>query len=185
MTVKNSQDLQICLRSPRLGTLSFFLILMMAIPAYLISSGKYDTLKFYLPFVVMLASTLTSSGYPDTFQDLYPLYPTTVIGFISANLINLVALIGILWVSIGTANKIGQIEVGIVIGVIMAIITFPVSTQAIPFFIREGDEFMNKHTNLKYPYHWNRYFLGFLMIGFLLSIESVLIDILLSGGFDI
>ena len=85
-------DLRICLTTPKLGTLLFFLVMIILIPAGLVATGNLDILQYYLPFTVLLASTLTSAGAPNNFIELYPLFPTTMMGFLSANLINFFAL---------------------------------------------------------------------------------------------
>jgi len=170
--------ISVCLKTPKLGTLLFFLIFVLAIPIILISTDNTNLLKYYLPFVVMLASTITTAGYPDINQDLYPMYPTNMIGFLSKNLINLVALVGIMWQALEVGLTTRELETSVIIGVVMMIITFPVSTQAIPFFIRSGDIFLHNHTNLKFPSNWHRYFLGLFMIIVLIGLEVVVIDVL-------
>lgn len=175
--MSNKEEIRICIRTPKLGTLIFFLVFMIGVPAVLVGFDQKELLKYYLPFVVMLASTLTTAGHPDQMQDLYPLRPVNVIGFLSRNLIDLVALIGIIWTSIDVAVH-NPIESAVIVGTIMAIITFPVSTQAIPFFIRQGDKFLYQHTNLNYPGNWHRYFLGFFMMICLIGIQLLLVDLL-------
>jgi hypothetical protein len=178
MSQTQESGISVCLKTPKLGTLLFFIVFVLAVPVLLVSSGSASLLKYYLPFVVMLASTITTAGYPDSNQDLYPMYPTTIMGFLSQNLINLVALVGIMWQAIEVGLITRELETGVIVGTVMMIITFPVATQAIPFFIRSGDVFLNRYTNLKYPGNWHRYFLGFFMIITLLGLEMVLIDVL-------
>jgi hypothetical protein len=126
----------------------------------------------------MLSSTLTSAGAPDNFTDLYPLFPTTVMGFLSANLINFFALIGILWLGVGLSLQKNNLEVGVIVTLIMILVTFPVATQAIPFFIRQGDRFIRRVApGLKFPGNWHKYFLGFIMIAMLLIIEVLTISL--------
>lgn len=177
-SLNKETGISVCIKTPKLGTLFFFIIFMLVIPIFITSTDNANLLKYYLPFVVMLASTITASGYPDNNQDLYPMYPVNIIGFLSKNLINLVALVGILWQVIEVAQATRELETGVIVGLIMMIITFPVSTQAIPFFIRSGDIFLHRHTNLRYPGNWHRYFLGLFMIVALVGLEIVLVDFL-------
>ena len=170
--------ISVCIKTPKLGSLIFFIIFLLAIPAFLINTGGVALLKYYLPFTVMLASTLTTSGYPDDNQDLYPQRPVNLMGFLSKHLIEFVALIGILWQTVDVAQMSHDLQTGVITGLIMMIITFPIATQAIPFFIRSGDIFLHEHTDLRYPGNWHRYFLGFFMIIALIGIEMVLIDLL-------
>lgn len=176
--IEKSQGLKVCVRTPKFGTLAFFLVMLVLIPVGLVQLDMIEFLKFYLPFVVMFASTLTTSGAPDNFTDLYPLFPTTVMGFLSSNLINFFALIGILWLGIGLALEKDNLEVGVTVTLIMILVTFPVATQAIPFFIRQGDRFIRRVApGLKFPGNWHKYFLGFIMIAMLLIIEVLTISL--------
>lgn len=174
--IEEQHGLKVCLKTPKFGTLGFFLIMLIMIPIGLVQFEMTNLLKFYLPFVVMLASTLTVAGAPTHFVDLYPLFPTNVMGFLSANLINFFALIGILWLGMGLTIANNDLEVGVIVTLIMIMVTFPVATQAIPFFIRQGDKFIRRVApGLKFPGNWHKYFLGFLMIAMLLIIEILTI----------
>jgi hypothetical protein len=85
MSSPQQSELRVCLSTPKLGTLAFFLIFMILIPVTLITSNNTEYIQYYLPFTVLLASTLTAAGAPNNFQDLYPLFPTSIMGFLSAN----------------------------------------------------------------------------------------------------
>ena len=178
-----SGDLSICLKTPKFGTLAFFLVMMILAPVGLITTNNTEFLQYYLPFTVLLASTLTSAGAPDNFQDLYPLFPTTVMGFLSANLINFIALAGILWYVIGVAISKSDPELGVIVGLIIITITYSVSTQAIPFFIRQGDMFLRRVApTLRFPGNWHKYFIGMMMIIFLLVIQVLVIGLLTNNS---
>ena len=172
-------DLQVCLTTPKFGTLLFFLVMIIFIPIVLVTTDHIDILQYYLPFTVLLASTLTSAGAPNDFQDLYPLFPTTVMGFLSANLINFFALVGILWFIIGLAIEKNDKELAVLVGLIIIIITYSVATQAIPFFIRQGDMFLRRVApTVKFPLNWHKYFIGFMMIIFLMVLQILVIGLL-------
>jgi hypothetical protein len=178
-----SSDLSICLKTPKFGTLAFFLVMMILVPVALITTNNTEFLQYYLPFTVLLASTLTSAGAPDSFQDLYPLFPTTIMGFLSANLINFIALAGILWYVIGVAISKSDPELGVIVGLIIITITYSVSTQAIPFFIRQGDMFLRRVApTLRFPGNWHKYFIGMMMIIFLLVIQVLVIGLLTNNS---
>jgi hypothetical protein len=177
---KTSQgDLRVCLTTPKFGTLLFFLVMIILIPIGLASTGHLDILQYYFPFTVLLASTLTSAGAPNNFTELYPLFPTTIMGFLSANLINFFALAGILWYVIGVGIESNNKEVSAIIGLIIITLTFSVATQAIPFFIRQGDMFIRRVApTLKFPGNWHKYFIGVMMIIFILVLEILIIGLL-------
>jgi hypothetical protein len=179
MNKDQSEELSICLKTPKFGTLAFFLIMLILIPIILLYTDNTDILKYYLPFTVLIASTLTAAGAPDNFSDLYPLFPNTTLGFLSANLINFISLIGILWIIINMAVDTNNKELGVVVGLIIITITYPVATQAIPFFIRQGDKvFKRVAPNTNFSYNWHKYFLGFLMTVVIIMIEILLISLL-------
>jgi hypothetical protein len=177
-----NEELKVCLQTPKFGTLAFFLIMLVLVPTSLIYTGNVDFLKYYLPFTVLLASTLTSAGSPNNFTDLYPLFPTTVMGFISANIINFAALVGILWITIGIAFDYNNREIGVMVGLIVIVLTYPIATQAIPFFIRQGDKFLRRVApSVKFPGDWHKYFLGLLMTLVIIMLEVLLVNLLTSS----
>ena len=171
--------LDICLRLPNLGTMLFIVVFLLAIPAYLYMNGDIDSFKYYFPFLVMLAVTLTEAGKPHSFQKLYPMEPDDVASFLSINLINCLAMVGLLLQCVSAALKFKSIALGVSLGVITFAITFPIAQQLLPYFIREGDVFFQNVSvdgqRLKYPGNWHKYFLGFSFIIFLLGLEYILI----------
>ena len=88
--------IDLCFRIPNLGTIAFIVVFIVIIPLLLIVNKSIDTFKYYLPFLVMLAITFTEAGKPDNFNNLYPEKPKNVGGFMSKNLINGLALVGLL-----------------------------------------------------------------------------------------
>lgn len=163
-----------CLRIPNLGTIAFICIFIILIPLYIINSGNIDVFKYYFPFLVMLAVTLTEAGKPN-FENLYPVPPTNISGFMSVNLINGLALVGLLLQCITAALVYNSVQLGVLLGVITFSITFPLAQQILPFFIREGSKTIEENTNFRYPGNWHKYFMGFAFIVFLLGLEYVLV----------
>ena len=86
-----------------------------------LSSEDYESLKYYLPALVMIAVTLTESGSPDLFTNLYPtdMHSTSFSGFLSSNLINGLATVGILLQSLIVSAASGSITLGLVTGIII------------------------------------------------------------------
>ena len=168
--------INLCLRIPNLGAILFYLIFLIAVPIYIYSSGSTDLLKYYMPFTVMLAITLTESGKPNFFKTLYPMPSRSMGGFLSSNIINLFALVGILIQCIGIALYYNNLQVGVFIGAIAFAITFPIARTVLPFFIREGDLALRENTVFRYPGNWHKYFIGFAFIIALLGLEYVLIN---------
>jgi hypothetical protein len=174
--------LSICLQVPNLGTIGFMFIFIFAIPLGLYYLEMLDLLQLYAPFVVMLASTLTQAGKPTIFKELYQIDPTTPTSFMTANMINLFALVGILWYSIGIALYHNNLELGVAVATIGFCVTFPISREAIPFLITEGDIMLKTQTTFHYPYNWHKYAIGILVIGGLLTIQYILMSILIQNA---
>jgi len=170
--------IQICLRVPNLGSLVFFLVFVLAIPAILLNANQLVALQFYLPLLVMMAVTLAESGYPNYFQNLYPLgQAQNLSGFVSRTFINTLAALGILSAAIlTTVNSGGNVALGMTIGIIGLGMAFPIATQVIPFFIRQVDALLRELTKqgTKFPGNWHKYFTGMAFILFFISMQFVL-----------
>ena len=172
------QFLNLCLSIPNLDTIIFYIIFVIMIPGILLSSEDYDSLKYYLPALVMIAVTLTESGSPDLFVNLYPSDISTMsfTGFLSSNLINGLATVGILLQSLIVAAASGSITLGLVTGIIIFFITFPMAQQILPFFIREVDDLSkNTFSNVKFPGNWHKYMSGTIFLIFLLGVQYVML----------
>ena len=171
--------INLCLQIPNLDTIIFYLVFVITIPSMLFSSGDYETLKYYLPALVMAAVTLTESGSPDLFANLYPTdcNTTSFSGFLSTNLINGLAVVGILMQSLMVAAATSSITLGLVSGIIIFAITFPMAQQILPFFIREVDDLRNNaiggRTN--FPGNWHKYMAGIIFSVFLLGVQYVML----------
>ena len=171
--------INLCLSIPNLDTIFFYIIFVITIPALLFSSGDYETLKFYLPALVMAAVTLTEAGKPDLFVNLYPTDCSghvTFSGFVSSNLINGLAIVGILIQSLSLALATSSITLGLVSGLIMFAITFPMAQQILPYFIRET-AYTAKITlkGMSFPGNWHVYFAGIIFSIVLLITEYTLL----------
>lgn len=170
--------IQICLRVPNLGSLVFFLIFVLAIPAVLLNTGQLTALQFYLPLLVMMAATLVESGKPYYFQNLYPLGPAqNLSGFMSRTFINMLAALGILSAALLiTVNTQNNVALGMSVGIIGLAMAFPIATQAIPFFIRQVDSLLRDITkkDTRFPGNWHKYFTGAAFILFFVSMQFVL-----------
>ena len=177
-TNSTKRFIKICLRVPNLGSLVFFLIFVLAIPAILLNANQLIALQFYLPLLVMMAATLVESGKPNYFQNLYPLGPAqNLSGFMSRTFINALAALGILSAAIlTTVNSGGNVALGMSVGIIGLAMAFPVATQIIPFFIRQVDALLRDITKkgTEFPGNWHKYFTGAAFILFFVSMQFVL-----------
>lgn len=170
--------INICLSIPNLDTIIFYLIFVIAIPGALFSNSDFESLKYYLPALVMLAVTLTEAGKPNLFANLYPRQITNFSGFLSRNIINGLALVGLLTQAILIALATGNLTLGLISGLITFTITFPLAQQVLPFFISEVDDTTKRifAGRVNFPGNWHNYFAGLLFGLFLILIEYVLLS---------
>ena len=172
--------INLCLSIPNLDTILFYIIFVITIPSILFSSGDYETLKFYLPALVMAAVTLTEAGSPDLFVNLYPTDCSKHVkfsGFLSTNIINGLAIVGILIQSLSLAAATSSITLGLVSGLIIFAITFPMAQQILPYFIRETDYTAKTLTNsnTQFPGNWHMYIAGIIFSIVLLMTQYILL----------
>ena len=169
--------INLCLSIPNMDTIIFYIVFVIAIPGILISSEDYESLKYYLPALVMAAVTLTESGKPDLFTNLYPTECSTISfsGFLSSNLINGLATVGILMQSLIVSAASGSITLGLITGLIIFTITFPLAQQILPFFIREVDDLSKTAFKINFPGNWHKYMAGLIFSIFLLGVQYVML----------
>ena len=164
-----------CLSIPNMGSVLFYLLFIILIPMYLILKGNTDSFNYYFPTIVMLAITITEAGKPNQNQNLYPMPPTNLQGFLSTNIINGLAIVAILIQSISAAVYYNSVYLGVALGFISFIVVFPLAQQLLPFFIRQGDLILREKTTFKFPGGWHKYILGFIFIIVLLLVQNVII----------
>jgi len=177
--------INICLSIPNLDTIIFYLIFVITIPGILFSTGDYESLKFYLPALVMAAVTLTEAGKPNLFSNLYPTEcseNTNFSGFLSTNIINGLAIVGILLQSLTLAAATSSITLGLVSALIIFAITFPMAQQILPYFIREVDDLFcpvdergYRNCKMYIPGRWHLYLAGTIFSIVLLLTEYILL----------
>lgn len=164
-----------CLNIPNMGSILFYLIFIILIPMYLIFTSNTDSLNYYFPTVVMLAITITEAGKPNQNQNLYPMPPTNLQGFLSTNIINGMAIVAILFQAVSAAVYYNSVYLGVMLGFISFLVVFPLAQQLLPFFIRQGDLILREKTSFRFPGNWHKYILGFIFMIVLLLIENVII----------
>ena len=169
--------LNICLKLPNLGLITYHVVFVIIIPFILISLNQVDALKYYWPIIVALAVTFTQTGKPFIFQNLYNSQPKNLVSFISTNLINLVAVMGIIWQATNYYSSTQNLEKTILIGLILFAITFPLAREGTEFVIRKGDEFMKNRINTAKIYNSHKFIFGFFYIILLLGIQLVLLNL--------
>lgn len=182
-TTSNSSHsgvLEVKFKLPNLDTLLFYLIFVILIPIFLISANYLDMFKYYFPMIVMLAATLTESGKPRYFVNLYPQTSHNMSSFFSKNILNLLAVMGILTNCLVIGMASGNLILGLYTGVIAFILTFPVANEFLPFIIRQADYLLKDITvkGTRFYGNWHKYFVGIVFILFFMALEVVSLRIL-------
>jgi hypothetical protein len=176
------QFINLCLNVPNLETIVFYVIFVILIPGYLFSTSDYEALKYYLPALVMISVTLTEAGKPDLFASLYP-NPcdnnSSFAGYLSTNIINGLAVVGILTQSLVITMATSSITLGLVSGLITFAIAFPMAQQILPFFIQEVKDLVSNpnvfDSNVRFPGNWHLYFAGLIFSILLLLVQYVML----------
>ena len=139
-------------------------------------------LPYYLPLMVALANLLTLSGLEE-FADLYQLEPNSFLGFISTHIVNLVALIGIMWQSIThVSEKKNSVSYGASYAVILFLVTFPLARSGMKYVLKNADEYLKKKSNYNFEKNWHLLASGLLYIVFLIGFQAIFLSIVDASG---
>ena len=178
-------NIEISFKLPNIGTLIFYAVFVLLIPVLILKIGSYDTFKYYFPMVIMLASTLTVSGAPRYFTNLYPQDVDTTAAFFSKNILNLLAVIGILTNCLVVGMASGNLVLGLVTGILAFCFTFPVANQLLPFIIKQVDYLLKDITvkGTRFPGNWHKYLTGVVFILFFLALEVIILRITKNASF--
>ena len=173
--------LNICLKLPNIGLITFYLVFVFLIPLSISYVGNYAIMKYYLPLLVALANLFTLVGSPHIFENLYQVYPNNSISIASTTILNCITIAGIFWqtVEYSGLQKKGS-KYAIIFGLILYFITFPLATHGLKSVVEQTDEiakYKNRETG-EYKHNWHRLIFGLLYIIILLGLETILISIL-------
>jgi hypothetical protein len=160
------------------GLIMYYLVFILIIPFILSTYGiNTGMLPFYLPLMVVLANVLTLSGIP-AFQDLYKMKPDTRLSMASTHIINLVALIGVMWQSINQVtlynNNVGAAAA---YAVILFLVTFPLARGGLKFILRHADEYLREKSRYSFTNNWHLIITGLLYVVFLIGFQAILLSI--------
>ena len=174
--------LNLCLRIPNLGILLFYLFFIVVIPYILIANHSVLILKYYMPLMVAFAHMLSLSGHKKLFGNLYEMKPTNFVAFLSTNFINLFALFGVLWQCIDySQSNTGTLTRGVVYGIILFVIVFPMARHGMKFVLDNVDYYMREQTKMKFEHNWHLFVFGLLYIIFLLGLQAILLALVDTG----
>lgn len=158
-----------------LGFILYFIIFVLTIPYYLIKSSRYEILAGYLPNLDLIASVIGYHGGPFNlflWKHLYNPADTTILGYISSNLINYFALLGVTYVIALYTFKLDDVEKGWSRAFIMLPITYFIPSNLIIYYMNLFGNFMNSFFN---DYNHNHYFVT-ILFGLMLTTFFILIE---------
>ena len=175
--------LNICLKLPNIGLVTFYLVFVLLIPMLIFNFGEISFLKYYLPILVAFANTLTLSGSPYIFQNLYTLSPKNMISTLSTLTINIIALSGIIWQISEYAKYEYSVNKDPVItmfyGLVLMGITFLVSTKGVKLYLEQIDKWSGRGKSKdKNRTNWHRLFFGLIFIILIIGLEVLLLGLL-------
>lgn len=127
-----------------LGFLIVYIVIIGLIPYTLFKYASFTLFLTYFANVDMIANIL-SIHYPTWFRKVYNEEYSTFGEYVSFNTVNLVALTGIFIHGIESISNNNDKYQTLVSMIIMAIITWTIPTEALPFMNKKIDEYMIAH----------------------------------------
>lgn len=163
--------LNICATMPNIGSFIFYLIFVFLMPIFLLVIKKELLILTYLPLIVPLAVIMQESGNDKVFQNLYPSSNENKVGMTSKILINIIAILAILYhvSELTTINK----TYGVSMGFLSLALIFLYAPLLIPLVIKKADIYVKKK-GYSTKYNWHKYITGFLMLVSIILIDTVL-----------
>ena len=162
-----------------LGFIIYFIIFVLMIPYYLIKTARYEILAGYLPNLDLIATVIGYHGGPFNlflWKHLYNPADTTIIGYISSNLINYFALLGVTYIIAFYTFKLNDIEKGWTRAFIMLPMTYFIPGNIIIYYMNMFGNYLNNYFN---DFNRNHYFItiifGLLLTTFFILIEAEII----------
>jgi len=163
-----------------LGLIIYIIVFVVGIPYLLINNGYWDILSAYFPNLDMIATIIGYHGGPVNsfiWTHLYNPSDSTITGYLTSNLINLLALLGIIFVIIHYTMVSNSMFKPAARAVIMLIVTYFIPSNFIIHFMNKFGKYLNRFFLSKSIQHY----LLVLLLGFFIALlfigtEAVLIN---------
>ena len=129
------------------GFLLFVVLFVIWIPYLLVSHGHWELLSAYFPNLDMLATIIGYHGGPmDSFiwTHLYNPADSTIAGYLTSNLINLFALLGVAFVLIHFTFKSKKLYSPAARAAIMLPMTYFIPGNLIVYFMNKFGRYLNR-----------------------------------------
>jgi len=160
---------ELCMKIPNIGLIIYYVIFIILIPLILFLNSKM-ILKYYLPMTLVIAHLLSLIGNKKIFGNLYTLEHNTLISKISTYVINIIALLGILW-QIKDYTLMNMLFTGI----LLLIIVFVFSRSLLKNIIQHVDNKLDEDED--YDYKWSLLVVGLVYIILLLGIQYSMVKL--------
>ena len=181
-TIFNLQDKGIDFYKHNIGLLIYILIFIILIPYLLIKYKYFAILLGYFPNVDLIATCLGYHGGPNNsfiWKHLYNPADSTYTGYISSNIINLFALLGVTFTIAYYTFQKKSIYSGWARAFIMLPLTYFLPSNIIIYYMNILGIYLNKFYSSKSIIHYLLVlFFGLLIASGFILIESLLIEIL-------
>ena len=168
-----------CIMMPNMGMFIFYALFVLCVPVIFLALGWDELIALYMPLLVPLSIIFTISGDGKYFKNLYPQNGESkdLEGYISKHLLNLMALVSIIYVSVNYGIENNNVLYGALIGVTSAILLLFIAPEIIPFGIEKGDKYIKKNMNLNLKYDWHKYSIGLIILILIVILETLLIEV--------
>jgi hypothetical protein len=128
-------------RNDIIGFLILYIIFVFIIPYLLFHHASFKLFVTYFANVDIIANIL-AVNYPDYFIKWYSFFNVSLRGYLSFNIISIVALSGIFYFGIKDIKRSPYERLAIMI--IMSIVTWTLPTLGIPYINNKIEEFLQK-----------------------------------------
>lgn len=168
---KISDLFNICVSMPNMGSFIFYIIFVILTPIFLLAINQESNIVNYLPLIVPLAIIMHTVGEDKVFQNLYPKNRDNPVGTTSKYILNILAIIAILY-KVTLVQQQSNEVLAVVVGIINIGLIFLVAPLVMPPVIEKVDQKV-KGYGWETHYDWHKYTVGFLMLVLLVVLEIV------------
>ena len=161
-----------------IGLIIYIVLFVIGIPYFLVSYGFWGILSAYFPNLDMIAIIIGYHGGPvESFlwTHLYNPSDTTITGYISSNLINLFALLGVMFVIIHFALSSKSIFSTAARAAIMLPMTYFIPGNFIVYLMNKFGKYLNRFYMSKSIQHY----LLVLLVGFFIALIFIVSEAIL------
>lgn len=165
-----------------IGFVIFFVLFIFTIPYLLLKNGMEEIFEGYIPNVDMIATILgfNTKDFPEMtkyFKYLYNPETHTKYGYISQNVINYLALLGVTFFVSYYTYKSKSISKGWGRAFIMLPVTYLIPGNFISYYMEKLYDYLEKQkVENRYVKNGLVYGFGFLVVLFFINMERIIID---------